>query len=246
MDANDAPVAADVWGDEYQVVREAMDWAEARVVRETDPKTTARSAEDLREAAGQTVCPAGIGGLAALRVFMDVLEPATRAQDDPMNLAYVPSAPTRASVAFDFVTSAANVFGGMWETGAGAIFAENEALAWLVELLGWPRTAGGCFASGGTSGNVGAGRRTRSSPGSAGEPSCPGLAARVHRRGALLGSLDGAGAGRHDRRGPRRREWPADRRSARAHPAYASECFRCGRYRGDDQRWADRRPGRNR
>ncbi|HVQ19093.1 MAG TPA: aminotransferase class V-fold PLP-dependent enzyme [Actinomycetes bacterium] len=156
MDANEAPVAPGVWGDEYRVVRAAMDWAEARVVRETDPKTTARSAEELREAAGQTVCAEGIGGLAALRVFMDVLEPATRAQDDPMNLAYVPSAPTRASVAFDFVTSAANVFGGVWETGAGAIFAENEALAWLVELLGWPRTAGGCFVSGGTSGNLSA------------------------------------------------------------------------------------------
>ncbi len=149
-------MAPGVWGDEYRVVRAAMDWAEARVVRETDPKTTARSAEELREAAGQTVCAEGIGGLAALRVFMDVLEPATRAQDDPMNLAYVPSAPTRASVAFDFVTSAANVFGGVWETGAGAIFAENEALAWLVELLGWPRTAGGCFVSGGTSGNLSA------------------------------------------------------------------------------------------
>ncbi len=149
-------MTSDVWGDEYRVVREAMDWAEARVVRETDPKTTARSAEELREAAGQTVCPQGIGGLAALRVFKDVLEPATRSQDDPMNLAYVPSAPTRASVAFDFVTSAANVFGGVWETGAGAIFAENEALAWLVELLGWPPTAGGCFVSGGTGGNLSA------------------------------------------------------------------------------------------
>lgn len=146
----------DVWGDEHQVVREAIEWAEARVVRDTNPETTARSADELRQAAGSTVCPEGIGGLAALRVFVDVLEPATRAQDDPMNLAYVPSAPTRASVAFDFVTSAANVFGGVWETGAGAIFAENEALGWLVELLGWPRTAGGCFVSGGTSGNLSA------------------------------------------------------------------------------------------
>ncbi len=133
-----------------------MDWAQGRVVRETDPKATARSAQELRAAAGRTVCAAGIGGLEALRLFTDVFEPATRAQDDPMNLAYVPSAPTRASVAFDFVTSAANVFGGMWETGAGAIFAENEALAWLVELLGWPQTAGGCFVAGGTSGNLSA------------------------------------------------------------------------------------------
>lgn len=156
MNANEGPLFSEVWGDEYRVVREAMDWAEARVVRETDPKTTARSAEELREAAGQTVSPEGIGGLAALRVFKDVLEPATRSQDDPMNLAYIPPAPTRASVAFDFVTSAANVFGGVWETGAGVIFAENEALAWLVDLLDWPPTAGGCFVSGGTSGNLSA------------------------------------------------------------------------------------------
>ena len=156
VDANEDPSTADVWGDEYPVVREAVDWAAARVVRESNPKTTARSAAALREAAGQTVCAEGIGGSAALRVFTDILEPATRAQDDPMNLAYVPSAPTRSSVAFDFVTSAANVFGGLWETGAGAIFAENEALAWLVELLGWPETAGGCFVSGGTSGNLSA------------------------------------------------------------------------------------------
>lgn len=156
MNGDDNLPTADVWGDEYRVVREAMDWAEARVVRETDPKTTARSADELRQAVGATVCPEGIGGLAALRVFVDVLEPATRSQDDPMNLAYIPSAPTRASVAFDFVTSAANVFGGVWETGAGAIFAENEALAWLVELLHWPRTAGGCFVPGGTVGNLSA------------------------------------------------------------------------------------------
>lgn len=156
MNADDPSSTADGWGDEYRVVREAVDWAVGRVVRDTDPKTTARSAAELRQAVGQTVCPEGIGGQAALRAFVDVLEPATRSQDDPMNLAYVPSAPTRASVAFDFVTSAANVFGGVWETGAGAIFAENEALGWLVDLLGWPRTAGGCFVAGGTIGNLSA------------------------------------------------------------------------------------------
>jgi glutamate/tyrosine decarboxylase-like PLP-dependent enzyme len=156
VNADQKHSAADIWGDEYPVVRAAMDWAARRVVRETDPKTTARSVTKLRQTVGTTICPEGIGGLAALRVFVDILEPATRSQDDPMNLAYVPSAPTRASVAFDFVTSAANVFGGVWETGAGAIFAENEALGWLVELLGWPSKAGGCFVPGGTIGNLSA------------------------------------------------------------------------------------------
>jgi len=37
-------------------------------------------------------------GTEALRVFRDILVPATRSQDDPMNLAYIPSAPTRAAV----------------------------------------------------------------------------------------------------------------------------------------------------
>jgi glutamate/tyrosine decarboxylase-like PLP-dependent enzyme len=125
-------------------------------VRHTDPLSTARPASELAAVAGQTITPEGIGGPAALQIFDEVLEPATRSQDDPYNLAYIPAAPTRAAVAFDLVTSAANIFGGLWESGAGAIFAENEALAWIVGLLGWPTTAGGCFVAGGTSGNLSA------------------------------------------------------------------------------------------
>jgi glutamate/tyrosine decarboxylase-like PLP-dependent enzyme len=144
------------WGDETDVVEGALAWAAGRVVRPSDPKSTARPASQLAAAAGRTITPAGIGGAAALRVFDEVLVPATRAQDDPMNLAYVPAAPTRAAVSFDLATSAANIFAGLWEAGAGAIFAENEALAWIVELLGWPATAGGCFVAGGTGGNLSA------------------------------------------------------------------------------------------
>ena len=149
-------VIHEVWGDEDEVVRAAVEWAAGRVVRPTDSKTTARPASELAAAAGRTVTPAGIGGTEALRVFRDILVPATRSQEDPMNLAYIPSAPTRAAVAFDLVTSAANVFAGLWEAGAGAIYAENEALGWIIELLGWPTSAGGCFVSGGTGGNLSA------------------------------------------------------------------------------------------
>lgn len=145
-----------VWGDESDIVKLALDWTAQRVVRHTDPMSTARPASELAADAGRTITPSGIGGEAALRVFDRVLEPATRSQDDPMNLAYIPAAPTRAAVAFDLVTSAANIFGGLWEAGAGAIFAENEALAWITGMLGWPDTAGGCFVSGGTSGNMSA------------------------------------------------------------------------------------------
>jgi len=126
----------EVWGDESATVDLAARWAARRVVRHTDPLSTARSATDLAADAGPTVTASGIGAEAALRVWDRVLEPATRSQDDPLNLAYIAAAPTRAAIAFDLVTSAANIFGGLWEAGAGAIYAENEALAWIVGLLG--------------------------------------------------------------------------------------------------------------
>jgi glutamate/tyrosine decarboxylase-like PLP-dependent enzyme len=150
------PAASSVWGDETAIVQGTLDWAAGRVVSPTDPKSTARKSSELAADAGRTITAAGIGGAAALKVFDEVLVPATRAQDDPMNLAYIAAAPTRAAIAFDLATSAANIFAGTWEAGAGAIFAENEALAWLVELLGWPESAGGCFMAGGTSGNLSA------------------------------------------------------------------------------------------
>jgi glutamate/tyrosine decarboxylase-like PLP-dependent enzyme len=145
-----------IWGDETTTVEALLDWVRDRVVRASDPKTTAQPASTLRDRAGATITPSGIGGDAAMRVFTEVLAPATRAQDDPLNLSYIPAAPTRSAVAFDAVTSAANIFGGYWEAGAGAIFAENEALAWLISLLGWPSTAEGVFVSGGTAGNLSA------------------------------------------------------------------------------------------
>ena len=145
-----------VWGDETEVVQLALDWTAKRMVRETDPLSTARPAAELAAAVGNAIRPEGIGGAEALRLFDEVLEPATRAQDDPLNLAYIAAAPTRAAVAFDLVTSAANIFGGLWESGAGAIFAENQALDWIIGLLDWPDTAGGTFVSGGTSGNLSA------------------------------------------------------------------------------------------
>ncbi|MBI1378514.1 MAG: aminotransferase class V-fold PLP-dependent enzyme [Frankiales bacterium] len=151
------------WGDETEITELVMGWVSRRVVQPSDPKTSAVPPDQLHAAAGRTITPQGIGAAAALEVFDRVLVPATRAQDDEMNLAYIPSAPTRAAIAFDLATSAANVFAGLWETGAGAIFAENEALGWIRELLGWPDTAGGTFVAGGTSGNLAALHAARTS-----------------------------------------------------------------------------------
>jgi glutamate/tyrosine decarboxylase-like PLP-dependent enzyme len=57
---------------------------------------------------------------------------------------------------FDLVVSASSIFGGLWEGGAGAIAAENQTLAWLASLAGFPAGAGGCFVTGGSAANLSA------------------------------------------------------------------------------------------
>lgn len=57
---------------------------------------------------------------------------------------------------FDLVTSAASVHGAFWLEGAGCIFAENQAMEWLVSLTGMPAGAFGVFTSGGTEANLSA------------------------------------------------------------------------------------------
>jgi len=144
------------WPHDERLLRSVMDWSWRRIVGGQDPQARARPAHELAADLGDTVVPEGIGGHEALRLFTQVMVPATRAQDNPMNLAYVPAAPTEASLVFDLAVSAAEMFAGTWEAGAGAIAAENQALAWLAALAGWPDTAGGCFVSGATMGNLSA------------------------------------------------------------------------------------------
>src|SRR4051812_20199336 len=111
---------------------------------------------ELVRRAGQTITPEGIGGTEALRVWAEVLAPATISTDHPAFLAFVPGAPTKASVLFDLVISASSTYGGSWLEGGGAVWAENQALRWFADLVGLPEEAGGVFVSGGTAGNLSA------------------------------------------------------------------------------------------
>ena len=121
-----------------------------------NPQWGAHYGADLATTVDATITDTGIGGHAALAVFRDVLMPACRPMDDPLNLAYVPTAPSIAATMFDLVVSASSIFGGNWEAGAGAIAAENAALRWLADLAGFPADAGGVFVSGGSAANLSA------------------------------------------------------------------------------------------
>lgn len=111
---------------------------------------------ELYELVGETVTPEGITGEKAFAIFRDVLIKASVPINHPRHLAFVPASPTRAATMFDLVTSAANVHGAFWLEGAGCIFAENQAMKWLVSLTGLPTGAFGVFTSGGTEANLSA------------------------------------------------------------------------------------------
>jgi len=115
-----------------------------------------KSFAELSELAGQTITADGLGGSEALKLFTDVLAPACISTDHPRYLAFIPTAPTELSSLFDLVVGASGIYGGSWLEGAGAVYAENQALAWIAGLAGFPETSGGVFMQGGTIGNLSA------------------------------------------------------------------------------------------
>ena len=115
-----------------------------------------RTEAELAAACGPTVTPEGIGGQRALQLFAEELAPACLSIDHRRYLSFVPNAPTEAAVLFDLIVGSFSIYGGSWLEGAGAVHAENEALAWLTGLCGLPPQSGGVFVAGGTVGNLSA------------------------------------------------------------------------------------------
>lgn len=126
-------------------------------VTTTNPKLGyPKSEKELDKLAGETITAKGIGGENAFKLFRDVLLESSVSIDHPRHLAFVPASPTRAGIMFDLVTAASSIHGAYWMEGAGGIWAENQAMKWLVSLTGLPKEAFGVFTSGGTTANLSA------------------------------------------------------------------------------------------
>ena len=125
-------------------------------IADPQPLDGSATGDELTRRAGATITPTGIGGEEALRVWSEVLAPATISTDHPSSMAFVPGAPTKAAVLFDLIVGASSTIAAGWIDGAGAIWAENQALRWLADLAGFPADAGGAFVSGGSAGNLSA------------------------------------------------------------------------------------------
>jgi len=131
-------------------------YAVDRVRMDPPPLDEPKSLSVLQREVGETITAEGLGALKALEIFTEQLAPSCISVDHPLFLSFVPGAPTESSVLFDLVVAASNIYGGSWLEGAGAVYAENQALQWMIDLAGLPSSAGGVFVSGGTAGNLSA------------------------------------------------------------------------------------------
>ncbi len=91
-----------------------------------------------------------------LGVYIDHLADTVLSADSPRFFAFIPAAPTKASLLFDMVVSASSLQGCSWLEAAGAVMAENAALRVMADAASLPESAGGTFVSGGSAGNLSA------------------------------------------------------------------------------------------
>jgi len=135
---------------------DVINYARERMALDPAPLDGPQTLAFLQKHASGTISEKGLGGKKALKVFEDVLAPACISTDHPGYLSFIPVAPTEAATLFDLVVSATSVYGGSWLEGSGAVFAENEVLAWLAKEVGLPKSSGGVFVQGGSLGNLSA------------------------------------------------------------------------------------------
>ena len=139
-----------------RLASQALRYAIDRIRMDPPPLDSPIPYEQMLAELGETITPSGIGGAEALRIYTEILAPTCISVDHPKFLSFVPGAPTEASIIFDMVVSAGSIYTGSWLEGAGAVFAENQALRWIADLAHFPESAGGVFVSGGTAGNLSA------------------------------------------------------------------------------------------
>lgn len=98
----------------------------------------------------------GLGVEAAWDLFRRAVDANTVGLDSSRFLAFVPMAPSSAAIWMDAVVGASSYSAESWLEAAGAVAAEHRVLRWLADLAGLPSSAGGCFMSGGSIGNLSA------------------------------------------------------------------------------------------
>jgi glutamate/tyrosine decarboxylase-like PLP-dependent enzyme len=133
-----------------------FDYCRDRLNLDPVPLDYAGEKQRLDRALDGLIQPGGNDPARVLEVFSEELATAVVSCDSPRFLAFIPAAPTKASLLFDMVVSCSSLQGSSWLEAAGAVAAENQALRVIADAAGLPPEAGGCFVSGGSAGNLSA------------------------------------------------------------------------------------------
>jgi aromatic-L-amino-acid/L-tryptophan decarboxylase len=140
-----------------QMVRSVLAYAENRLRMDPVPldKGT-QPAADLYKVLNGVIRDRGQAPDEVLGIYSSVIAPSIISADSPRFLGFIPAAPTKASLLFDMLISCASIQGISWLEASGAIAAENTVLRVIADEAGLPASAGGCFVSGGSAGNLSA------------------------------------------------------------------------------------------
>ncbi len=133
-----------------------MAYCKERLALDPVPLDFGGQAKGLSSVLAGLMRPDGNDAGDVLRLFVDELSTAVVSCDSPRFLSFIPAAPTKAALLFDMFVSCSSLHGTSWLEAAGAVVAENQALAVISEMAGLPPEAGGCFVAGGSAGNLSA------------------------------------------------------------------------------------------
>ena len=140
-----------------QMVRSVLAYAENRLRMNPVPLDKGiLSAEEVYQRLGGLIREQGRRPDEVLGVYASVIATSVVSADSPRFLGFIPAAPTKASLLFDMLVSCASIQGISWLEASGAIAAENTVLRLIADEAGLPASAGGCFVSGGSAGNLSA------------------------------------------------------------------------------------------
>src|SRR6266702_496091 len=140
-----------------QMIRSVLAYAENRL--RLDPVPLDRGSHDpaaLDLALAGLIGDQGHDPDQVLGAYAATVAPAVISADSPRFLGFIPAAPTKAALLFDMLVSCASIQGISWLEASGAIHAENLVLRLIADRAGLPGSAGGCFVSGGSAGNLSA------------------------------------------------------------------------------------------
>jgi glutamate/tyrosine decarboxylase-like PLP-dependent enzyme len=114
------------------------------------------TAGDIAAVLAGSITDQGLGGEAAWQRFLDGVAANTVGLDSDRFLAFIPVSPSAASIWMDTVVGGTSFSAESWLEAPGAVAAENQTLRWLCDVIGLPRSAGGCFMTGGSICNLSA------------------------------------------------------------------------------------------